>query len=340
MKEEIIIFGNGQDWCEKSLTDFKKYKNITIINDKYLCKLNSFFLFFAKIHFSYKLNKKIKLPFKSIWFKKIIKGINKNSDENIIFIIYDRNLMANNEKFIKKIRKEFPKCKLVYMFTNIVNISGARDNDFVEKLNKFYDVVYAFDPVDGKKYNFKYSPLIYSYNKLNVSSEEKVFYVGRAKDRYEMLLKSYEKLKQIGINRKFYISDVKSEARKYEEEIEYNRYISYDECLKNIQESTCLLDIIQGNSTGFTIKTCEAVFYDKLLITTNKNVINAPFYNKKYILIIESANDINIDFFKNAGKVKYSKKGKEYFSVETYLKKLYQDLNINDERIKNEEKYK
>ena len=37
-------------------------------------------------------------------------------------------------------------------------------------------------------------------------------------------------------------------------------------CLENIKASNCLLDIIQGDSSGYTIKVCEAIFYNKLLI--------------------------------------------------------------------------
>lgn len=328
MEEKIVFLGNGQEWCEKSLSDFKEFKNVKVINYKYLCNLNKILNFFAKIHFSYKVNSVINLPFKSLWFKKIINEINEKKEEDIIIIIYDRSLFANNIKFIKYLRKNFSRCKLVYMFTNIVKISGASDNDFVSKLNEMYDLVYAFDPADAKKYNFCYSPLIYSYNKVNVESKNQIFYVGRAKDRYQMLINVYERIKELNINSKFYISDVSTEKQKYKNEIEYNKYISYNECLKNIQESTCLLDIIQGDSEGFTIKTCEAIYYDKLLITTNKNVKNAPFYDERYILVIDSANDINEDFFKNSGRAKYSNEGKEFFSVNTYLKRLYKDLQI------------
>ena len=328
MERKIIVLGNGQDWCEKSLTDLKKMKNVKIINNKYIYNFNKISSFFIRIHFSYKLNKKIDLPFKSIWIKKVLKSINYKSDEDIIFIIYDRSFLSNNKKFLESLRKKYKNCKLVYMFTNIINISGASDNNFVLKLNKYYDVVYAFDPKDAKKYNFKYSPLLYSINPINIEEKEQVFYVGRAKDRYSMLLQVYEKIKQLNISRKFYIFGVPNKEQKYKDEIQYNKYISYDDCLKSIKQSNCLIDIIQGNSCGYTIKTCEAVYYDKLLITTNENVKNAPFYDERYILVIKSPEDITKDFFDNAGKVKYSIEGKAYFSIDTFLKKLYADLNI------------
>lgn len=328
MERKIVVLGNGQDWCEKSLTDLKKKENVKIINSKYLCNLNKIQSFFARIHFSYKLNHIISLPFKSVWFKKVKKSISKGNEENLIIIVYDRSFLSNNEKFIKYLRKNYKNCKIVYMFTNIASISGASDNNFVHKLNDTYDVVYAFDPADAKKYNFAYSPLLYSRNDIDVKEKNQVFYVGRAKDRYQMLIDSYERLKELDMDAKFYIFGVSDKDKKYSDEIEYNKYLSYEDCLKNIQESTCLIDVIQGNSEGFTIKNCEAVYYDKLLITTNKNIKQTPFYDERYILVIDSPSDITEEFFKNAGKVKYSDEAKAYFSVETFLKKLYKDLRI------------
>ena len=128
MKNKIVVLGNGQDWCEKSLTDLRKMENTKIINSKYLCDFNKILSFIIKIHFSYKLNKIINLPFKSIWVNSVLKNIDEKNSENIIFIIYDRSFLSNNEKFLKKLRKKYINCKLVYMFTNIVNISGANDN--------------------------------------------------------------------------------------------------------------------------------------------------------------------------------------------------------------------
>lgn len=328
MKEKIIILGNGEDWCEKSLSDFKNMDNVKFNNYKYLRKTNAFTKIFARIHFSYKLNKIFNLPFKKIWYNKLVEYVNAENNEMVIFIIYDRNVFANNIKFIKYLRSNFKNCKLVYMFTNIVDKSGAIENNFIQKLNDYYDIVYAFDMEDSKKYNFKYSPLIYSENRLNIDEKNQVFYVGRAKDRYQMLIKAYEKLKELNINTKFYIFGVDENEQKYKDNIEYNKYISYDESLRNIQESKCLIDIIQGNSTGFTIKVCEAVYYDKLLITNNEHVKEAPFYDPKFILVINSEEDINEEFFKNADNVKYSKEGKEYFSVNKYLQRLHNDLNI------------
>ncbi len=329
MANRLFILGNGVDWCEKSLQGIKEHENIYLLNKKIPVEGNIKNKL-AKLYFSYKINSKIQLPFKSFWYKDIKKYIKKNINDGdeLCVLIYDHITFGGEVSFSKYLRKEFKNIKLVYIFTNIVNYTAAMEKKYLDKLNDWYDVVYAFDLEDSKKYNFKYFPLIYSYNHIDVKEKNQVFYVGKAKDRYNMLMNCYDKLEELGINRKFYIVDVPEENQKHKDEIQYNKFLTYNEFLKNIQESSCLIDIIQGESTGFTIKTCEAVYYDKLLITTNQNVKNAPFYDERYILVINSAEDITKEFFEKAGQVKYSDEGKAYFSVDTFLNKLYKDLSI------------
>ena len=153
-----------------------------------------------------------------------------------------------------------------------------------------------------------------------------VFYVGQAKDRLPGLLSCFEKLKQLGIKTDFHIANVKEEDIKYSDEIIYNKFMTYAECVDSIQKATCLIDVIQGESTGLTIKTCEAVCYDKKLITTNKHVVEYPFYDPRYIRVVESPDDIDESFFIENRDVHYSEEGKAYFSADSFLKRVEDEL--------------
>ena len=237
-------------------------------------------------------------------------------------------MFGGEKTFLKYLKKHFKNIKLAYIFTNIVNYTAAKEKKYLDKLNSWYDIVFAFDPKDAEKYNFEYSPLIYDadnwYNKIDTESKDNlVFYVGQAKDRLEVLLKSYERLKKIGVKCDFHIANVPDGNKKYENEIVYNKFMSYNDVVNCIKKATCLIDIIQGDSTGLTIKTCEAVCYDKKLITTNKHVKEYPFYNPRYIRVMESINDIDLDFFNENTNVHYSKEEKDYFSADSFLEKLW-----------------
>ena len=59
-----------------------------------------------------------------------------------------------------------------------------------------------------------------------------------------------------------------------------------------INESKAILDIVQENQTGITIRPLEALFFHKKLITNNKNIVSYKFYCQNNIFII-GKDDIN-----------------------------------------------
>lgn len=329
MKEQNIVFlGNGTDWCEKSLIGFRNYPKVSVINEKIIID-GRIASKLVNLHYSHRINEKIELPFKSIWYRGFDAYINKHhklTDDTVV-VFYDRNRFAYDDSFLSYLKKKYPRIKLAYIFTNIVKYTAAMELGYLHKLNDWYDVVYAFDPEDAKKYGFAYSPLIYdadpTYDKKSKESKENiVFYVGQAKDRLSGLLSCFEKLKELGIKTDFHIANVKEADIKYANEITYNQFMTYDQCVDSIQRATCLIDVIQGESTGLTIKTCEAVCYDKKLITTNKHVKEYPFYDSRYIRIVESPDDIDEEFFSRNRDVHYSQDGKNVFSATSFLEKI------------------
>lgn len=331
MKLHFSIIGNGVDWCKASLMEINDLDNCDIYNTKTIPFDNKLLDLLCAFHYSERGNKYFELPLKSIWYKSLCKKIITNGSENII-IIYDHNRLGNDESFLKYIKKKYKNVYMVYVFTNVVRISGAINNNFVEKLKEYYDEVYAFDPTDSPKYGFNYHPLLYSRNDIKgVMVQKKVFYVGRAKDRYSILIDVYAKLKRLGIDSLYYIFGVKEEEQKYQNEINYNKMIPYSQCLRYIQESFCLIDIIQGESEGYTIKVCEAVFYNKLLITTNSKIKEAPFYNPNWILVIKSAEDINLDFFSNYDSVSYDQNARNYFSAKKFIDNITMQISSLEE---------
>lgn len=331
--KKLIILGNGTDWCEKALSGFDKYDNVYIYRQK-LPISGEFLNKVARIHFSTTINRYIKLPFKSIWYNKIEKLIDlkKLSKEELCILVYDRNKLGAEESFIKYIKRKYPNVKLAYIFTNIVKHTAATESDYIDKLNDWYDAVFAFDPEDALKYGFSYSPLIYDadlfYSKGKTESASNlVFYVGQAKDRLDGLLGVYRRMKELNIDSDFHITNVEAGQQEFVDAIVYNQFMTYEDCVRHIQKATCLVDIIQGDSTGLTIKNCEAICYNKKLITTNRHIKEYPFYDPRYIRVIEKPEDIDLAFFNNNIDVEYSKEGAAYFSADIFWDKLWGELD-------------
>lgn len=332
MIKKYIILGNNYGWCKYTHALAEKTDNVEYIDD-YLPVRGSLRKKLAHLHYSNALNSHFSLPLKRIWYGTFYKTIGLNYNSSDVLIIYDNNKLCNDVAFLNSVKKRFPQITLVYMFTNIIAKSRAIENNFVGELNKYYDIVFAFDRVDAEKYGFSYSPLVYSPDvsvKHDSSSKgENVFYIGNAKDRIDMLHSSFNRLISLGVKCNFFIVGVPQEKQIHNESIKYNTTLPYNVVLDHIQDSTCLLDVIQGDSTGLTIKVCEAVYFNKKLITTNKDVMNYDFYDDRFIEVIESVADISEKFLHENKKVEYKESGREYFSLNALINRIN---NIIDSR--------
>ena len=331
MDRKYIILGNNYGWCKYTHAITEKILNVEYF-DEYLPVRGNLKKKLVHAHYSNTFNKHFNLPLKKIWYDQFYKVLGLYDDSECVLIIYDNNKLCNDVDFLEAVKKQFPKIVLVYMFTNIVAKSRAIENGFVSNLNKYYDMVFAFDRVDADKYDFYYSPLVYSpdvpvrSNDVNIDNNS-VFYIGNAKDRVDMLHSAYKRLKLIGLKCDFHIVGVPQEKQLTGESIIYNQSLSYKDVLNHIQDATCLLDVIQGDSTGLTIKVCEAVYFNKKLITTNKDVINYDFYDERFIRIIDTADDITSDFITDNPIVEYKDSGREYFSLGALIDRIDNIIN-------------
>jgi len=325
-----IILGNGSDWlkiCYGDTDDYSYLFNNTmpIKSEKVLINL------ITKILYSHKLFKFFhhrccfrKLLFKYSQFSGII-----DPNEEVFFIFYDHNKLAVDDQYLKWLRKKFVRCKLVYVFTNIVSKSGAYDWDFIKKLNIAYDLTYTFQKADAIKYNFRYHYLVFSPS-ISPNSDEKksneiydCLFVGKAKDRIETLHNVYKKLVELNMRPCFYITGVKKEERLIDSDIVYNQVISYEDVLKLVSKSKCILDIMQSGSTGITLRCLESVFFNKKLITNNPLIMEDKCFRNN-TLYMSSINDISKEFIFSENKIdeNYS----SLFSVKEFFDCLQKDL--------------
>ena len=279
-KYNIVIFSNAAEWCyycwrnylsqHKEVTFYKYSFPIPFINRKVYILLKYLF------HPDKQNRDKFYL---SRFFLRLLMQffVRISRKDNNIIIMYDWNVLATDEKFLNNIRKKYPHTLIAYVFTNVTRISGANKWGLLSHLKNYYDAVYAFDKIDADNYGFSYLPLIYSrentQEKIDNVEEIDVFYVGKAKDRLDIIHEIFEKCKSEGLKCDFNIINVPEDKQLYKDEIHYNKLIPYKDVISKIKKSKCLLDVIQGESTGLTIKVAESVVYNKKLITNNPNVL-------------------------------------------------------------------
>lgn len=99
-------------------------------------------------------------------------------------------------------------------------------------------------------------------------------------------------------------------SKKCKSEIAMTTDIPPAQYMQIINESACILDTDRASQTGVTPRAIWALARGKKIITTNTNLLKAPFYNPMQILIIDRDNPVlDIDFIRS----------KESFLVSSYF---------------------
>jgi len=314
------IYGNIYEYCYKDLEGFD---NVDLLKGhiNFKSKLEE------KIYLKH-FTKKYKLPFRKFWNRKFYKTkFNKN--DNLIFIIsyVDENLLKYDS--IKYLKNKYKNSKFVLFLSDLIvhKILNANFND----VKKMFDAVISFDYNDCNVYGLHNHPLVYSAPKDNIEVKEDidVFFCGKAKDRLESIMTAFKYLKEKGINCKFIISGVPKEKREQIDGLEYlDKFMPYEENLEYIKRSKCLLEIMQEGGNGYTLRTCEAVAYNKKIITNNKILKDSEFYDENMISIFDNIEDIDIEFITNQNGCY---KDKNYFSPIKLLEKVVNILEKQED---------
>lgn len=263
-----------------------------------LPKLNAFIYFLYRLHHSAKINKIINLPLKKIWFGLYFKN-DFSGDNPLCFIFFGRNYYLESYGYIEYLKKKYPNSKHVCIFQDLIK---THENIDINHVKDVFDLVISFDHIECKKYGLEYHQLVYSHFPIEESpiiSKSDVYFLGKAKDRLDKIIKTYEYLRSKNLKCNFYLVDVEKEKQVYSEEIHYIDNMPYIENLQHVISTRCLLEIMQQNGHGYTQRICEAIAFDKKILTNNIEVKNAPFYNDKFISVYSDSTDIDISFLKD-----------------------------------------
>ena len=78
----------------------------------------------------------------------------------------------------------------------------------------------------------------------------------------------------------------------------------YIEIIENILKSKCIIDINQKGQSGLSLRPLEALFFNKKLLTNNKNIFQSDFYHPSNIFILGMDNLERISKFMTEDNVK------------------------------------
>lgn len=293
MKYNYVIFGDETDFMRIAYKDLEGLPWV-----KYLWKRidtdSRVLTNLYRLHTSPISNRLFRLPWQKIWNRMAFRG-NFEDGKPICFLFFFKERWFKNG-LIEYLREQFPGCKIAIFCQDLAHKFFS---DGFEKTAVKMDLSLSFDHADAEKYGMDYYPLVYSpYDVPEDDSieESDVYFVGKAKDRLPQILAAYEKLRDEGLKCEFYITGVAPEEQKYADEIHYCGQMSYVENLKHVKKTKCLLEIMQGGGHGYTLRACEAIMYNKKMITDNPQISKAPFYRPELISVFSCAEDIDPSF--------------------------------------------
>jgi len=244
-------------------------------------------------------------PLKNFIYKKNIKKlVEKNA--SAIFIFQDSKILINY------LIDEEVNSYVCLLLRNSIGSKAGLDKSVIA-LNRKKIPIYSFDKIDCKRFNLIYYNQFVCMSKYEPSVERYDFsFVGRDKGRRNFIDKLREAILGQGYSMKLLLVTDKKDI------------ISYSEYLKILKESKCIIDVVQKNQQGITLRPIEAAMYRKKLLTNNPNVKSLSFFCESNILIIdENITQEKINEFMRGEPQEVPSELLQEFSAQKTLERIY-----------------
>jgi hypothetical protein len=161
----------------------------------------------------------------------------------------------------------------------------------IKYLKKFPAKIYTFDSNDAREYGLILTNQVYrnvdDYFLNDGIQNIDLYFVGQDKGRLSVLMDLREKARRLGLNSHFHV--VKDRRANYsigDESLLFSCGIDYAENIRLIHRSKCLVDIVQKNQSGLTVRALEAIFFGKKLISNNTCIIDSKIYHPSRIFVL------------------------------------------------------
>lgn len=294
---------------EKSVLFSKDAQNLGIHVEKYFNKRS--FLVKVLNYLDKKMNVQLASFFYGDWKKKL---------EEIDFVLLNSHFFSR--PVIKYLNRKFPSIRIVIWYSNPV----AKDTH-VQFFSGLNCELWSFDKDDCNKYGLNHNNQFIDQTKLTVSSRESKYrsdicFVGVDKDRLNLLLELEQFFISEKLNPFIYVVNSSKNSRS---DYNYKEAISYDELINYEGNTTAILDIVQKNQYGLSLRPIEAMFLGKKLITNNMSVQDMDFYTPQNIFVLNESNKHEIIEFLKVPSVNLSETIMEKYKFKGWLKNFFKN---------------
>ena len=290
LKYNFVFFGVRYDYLFPYLGNLSQHEAVRIHRE--CIEENPFLQTAFHYHWSCKVNQKFRMPLKSLWYPKIYQQ-HFNTNRPICFVFCGGGLLAYDDGLVKYIRQQNPENRIVLQHWDL--IAKKFPNNY-EQIHRKADLVMTYDKEEAKKYGITYYPEN-SYSQLipepaEVNFKYDVYFLANVKDRLARIMEIYHFLYGNGVKCKFLLVGVPVDKQIPLEGVEYTKGITYVENLQYVIQSRCLLELVQGKSTGMTLRAREAIAYRRKLLTDCPEITSDDF-NPEQLQIINEIDHID-----------------------------------------------
>ena len=207
---------------------------------------------------------------------------------------------------------------------------SINNNKNAIRIAKYFDKVSTFDKVDSEKMNWLYRPLFFTEESqreekrqyclsfiASLHSERANIYLKLKSRNNNQFLYLYSNIFHFIIHK--YIRRANSFKVIKSKDVHFDS-LSLEKTNEIMSQSDIIIDYTHPSQTGFTMRTCESIGHRCKLITNNKMVRWADFFNDNNVLIYEGDNiivpkDFIFSEYKELPSSVYSR-----YSISTWLK--------------------
>lgn len=305
-QQKAIMVMSGGEESPLVFGDLSKDDRVIYLK-KPLLDISKPLSFIRKIHLATRINKYMQLPFRNLWdYSLALSSIkfDKNTQYHIIFI--NTSVVKYNIDYLRKIKKKYNISYHLYMLDSISTPKGREVIHYL-KNRSLFENIFSFDQKDCSTYDF--TQVIQPLSKLDIKTrsiyEYDLYFLGRTKGRLNLLLELSEYLQDIvRVNFKV-ISQDPNEVGYLKEKGWLSDYVKYSDNINYLNNSNVILEILQENQEGNTLRYQEAILYNKKLLTNNQSISQLPYYNPNYMKVFKDVKDIDLDWLKIRENIDY-----------------------------------
>lgn len=320
---KFLIIDDEHELYKRMYADVLQENESDIIEISNFKNLPAFLKSLEKVLFNRRLNRHIRVPLKGLYDRYYtLTSYDWNPNEKYWVLMLNGTLCSYYSKeWLSKFKQMHNNVKFaMVLYDSFSNKSAQRAISLIP----LFDKVFSFDEEDAKKHGLQHIYSTFStphYLKADANYKSSAFFIGTGVDREEELNEDLSYIASKIDGCKFGIVSVKNQ--RYKDLIEYNKPITYQEEQMYAYNTKCIVEIVKCGQAGITLRTCEAIAFNKKLLTNNTSIKNLPFYDPRYMSVFETTKDIDIDFIRDNRKVDYKYDG--YFSPKRIIKLLAEE---------------